>query len=124
MNKARVISREPLKKTAPISETHIAEILDMADDAIITIDRYQNIILFNRGAEKIFGYNSQEVRGQPLDLLLPLSLAEIHRQHIHTFGEAADQARRMGERREVCGCRKDGREFPAEASISKLELDG
>ena len=99
-------------------------ILEIAEDAIISIDSRQCITLFNHGAEKVFGYVEDDVIGKPLDLLIPYRFADAHRKHIEEFAQSPDVARPMGQRREVFGRRKDGHEFPAEASISKLELGG
>jgi PAS domain S-box-containing protein len=114
--------RRRTQEALRISQTRFEGILGIADDAIISIDSNQNITLFNQGAEKIFGYSASEVLGAKLDLLLPNRHAEQHRHHVSDFGNNNSSARRMGERREIFGLRKDGTEFPAEASISKLDI--
>ena len=99
-------------------------ILEIAEDAIISLGSDQRILLFNKGAEKVFGYAQAEVIGKPLDVLLPQRFSHAHREHIREFGKSSEISRLMARRREVFGRRKDGREFPAEASISKLDLGG
>ena len=105
-----------------ITEGQLADILDIADDAIISIDESQCIILFNKGAERIFGYTAAEAIGQPLEHLLPMKARPTHADRVKAFGQSATPARRMAERSEISGRRRDGTEFPAEASISCLQV--
>lgn len=99
----------------------LADLLDIAEDGIVTTDARQVVVLFNRGAAKLFGYDPAEVLGGPLGLLLPPRFRPAHDGQVADFARAPDSARPMGERREVYGRRKDGTEFPAEVSISKLD---
>ena len=96
-------------------------IVDVAADAIITIDEAQEIVHFNRGAEHIFGYERSEVLGRNLECLLPEQFRATHAGYVTGFGQSSEAARLMGHRREVFGLRKDGTTFPAEASILKLD---
>lgn len=106
------------------AEARFAGILDIAAEAIIAADERQNIVLFNQGAEQIFGYTATEILGQPLKKLIPERYAAAHGEHVRRFGVGTVTARRMGERSAVFGRRKDGKEFPAEISISKLIQNG
>ena len=102
------------------ADPHFAEILRIADDAIISVNAGQLITMFNRGAERIFGYQAEEMIGRPLESLLPDRFRHDHSAYITDFAVAPDTARVMAKRSEIYGRRKDGTEFPAEASISKL----
>ena len=106
------------------SEARLAGILGIAADAIITVDEEQRIVHFNRGGESIFGYEAGEVIGEHLDVLIPPRFRATHSAHVERFAAGAETARQMGHRREVSGVRKDGSEFPAEASIAKLGEPG
>jgi len=97
-------------------------IVSLSADAIITIDDAQNIVMFNSGAETIFGWEAKEMLGQPLNNLLPERFRDAHVRHVRAFANAPVVARRMGERRPVFGLRRDGTEFPADASIARLDL--
>jgi PAS domain S-box-containing protein len=100
-------------------ELLLAGILDIADEAIISIDENQDILVANRGAEETFGYTSAEMLRCPLSLLLPERFNEALQEHLRDFATGTDTRRRMGEARQVFGRRKNGTQFPAEASISK-----
>lgn len=104
-----------------ISDGIYEQILQVAADAIVTVDADQRIVHFNRGAEQIFGYEKSEVLGRPLGFLMPTRFRDAHVDFVTTFGQSAETARLMGHRREVFGLRKSGTEFPAEASILKLD---
>jgi PAS domain S-box-containing protein len=106
------------------SEATFSGIISIADDAIISIDESHRIILFNEGAERTFGYSEAEVLGKPLEILIPENFRQTHKAHLQAFAQSPVMARKMGERREILGRRKNSEQFSAEASISKLELGG
>jgi PAS domain S-box-containing protein len=91
-----------------------ARILDSAVDAIISVNGQQSIILFNQGAERMFGYTAAEVTHKPVELLLPSGLSPT----------SDTTAPADGARREFLGRRKDGSQFPVEASLSHLLFEG
>ena len=109
---------------AALTTAQLQGILGIADDAVICFDHRQHIVLFNHGAETIFGWTREEAIGQVIDLLLPPHVRAGHSKLVQDFSRSGDVARRMGERRSISGMRKNGEEFPAEASISKLETEG
>ncbi|HSJ65261.1 MAG TPA: ATP-binding protein [Gemmatimonadaceae bacterium] len=115
-------SGEPLERSLAAAEARFAGIVEISSDAIISIDEEQRICLFNQGAEHVFGYTAGEIMGRPLDVLLPERFRGTHRRHVRHFGEARERARRMGERTAIAGLRKDGTEFPCEASISRYRV--
>ena len=107
-----------------MSEARLANIVNNAGDAIISVDEDQRIVAYNRAAEQIFGHAPTSALGQPLDMLLPSSIGAAHREHVRAFGREAGATRVMGAGREVAGRRADGSLFPAEASISKVVEGG
>jgi PAS domain S-box-containing protein len=119
-----ITERKKSEEAVRAAKARFEGILEIADDAIISVDAAQRIVLFNQGAEKMFGYAPGEVNGKPLDVLLPRRFAHAHHGHIEAFAKSSEVSRTMAQRREVFGRRKDGGEFPAEASISKLNLGG
>jgi two-component system, cell cycle sensor histidine kinase and response regulator CckA len=106
------------------SHLHFGGVVQMSEDAILTIDERQNITLFNAGAEKIFGYDAADVLGKSVNMLLPEPFRPMHAAHVQAFANSPDALRPMNRRDGVYGLRKDGNQFPAEASISKFEAGG
>ncbi len=101
-----------------------AEIARISSDAVVCVDAEQRIVFFNHGAEEIFGWTAGEVVGRELAVLLPPSARALHAEHVSVFARAPERARLMGQRSSISGLRKNGEEFPAEASIAKVEHDG
>ncbi len=106
------------------SHLHFGGVVEISEDAILTVNEEQRITLFNPGAEKVFGYRAAEVVGRPLSVLLPERYRAVHEEHVRSFSESPDVLRAMNERGMIFGRRADGSEFPAEASISKFEANG
>ena len=102
----------------------VAGVLSITSDAIISVDAGQRIRFFNQGAEEIFGWAAHEVLGRDLSVLLPARFADSHRELVQRFGAGGDQSRLMEHRPDVCGRRRDGSEFPAEASIAIATVEG
>lgn len=122
----RAFTADPTAQDRALAELRASEekfsgILAIAADAIITVDDEERIVHFNQGAASIFGYSIDEAIGRQLDILIPKRVRAAHHEHMRRFADSPVQARRMGERREIFGVRRDGSEFPAEASISKLD---
>ena len=102
----------------------LAGVLDSAMDAIITVDERQQILLYNRAAETVFGWPRREMLGQPLERLLPQRFRIGHHLHVDRFATTGVTSRRMGATNVVYGLRADGKEFPLDASISQLDTPG
>lgn len=112
----RVVAESLLSR----SEARLRGILDSAMDAIIAIDEKQHIVLFNAAAETMFRCARDEAVGAPLSWLIPARHRGAHGEHVRDFGEAGTESRRMSGARIVTGLRRDGEEFPIDASISQL----
>jgi PAS domain S-box-containing protein len=102
----------------------LATMVSISADAVIAVDEELRIVFFNSGAERIFGWSSAEATGMELAELLPHRFRAMHSGHVTLFGTSHERARRMGERQEISGLRRNGEEFAAEASIARLASEG
>jgi PAS domain S-box-containing protein len=103
------------------SEATLATFLKVSPEAIIVTDEKARITVFSTGAEAIFGYAAHEVIGREVECLMPEQVRDLHGKHVQGFRESRATAQIMSERSEIAGRRKNGEEFPAEASLSKLK---
>jgi PAS domain S-box-containing protein len=105
------------------SEKLLAALLESASQGIVSIDRRGRIVLANRRAEEMFGYNREEMLGARIELLLPEAKRAAHSRERDQYFQQP-HARPMGIGLDLSGRRSDGKEFPVEVSLSYIEVDG
>ena len=111
-----ISARKRAEEALRLSEAKFSGIVSISADAIVSIDADQRIILFNEGAEKMFGWSNREMIGKPLEELFPERFRAAHRRDVGRFAAGENIARHMGERRvQIYGLRRNGEEFPARA---------
>lgn len=106
------------------SEEKFRKTAEAALDAIIVIDNEGKVSYWNKAAEKIFGYSSEEVRGEELHMVVtPQRYHEAYKEGFRRFKETGE-GYAVGKTLEMEGVRKDGTEFPVELSVSAVKLKG
>ncbi|CAA6603677.1 Diguanylate cyclase/phosphodiesterase with PAS/PAC sensor(S) [Rhodospirillaceae bacterium LM-1] len=96
------------------------QILAHADMAILATDQDGFITDANRAVSGMFGYTEGELIGLSVNLLVPPHIRPLHQEHLSRFLASDETERRMSQRGEISGYRKDGTFFPLEASIAKF----
>jgi diguanylate cyclase (GGDEF)-like protein/PAS domain S-box-containing protein len=106
------------------AEAREAGIMDAALDAIITIDADGHVVDFNPAAERIFGYSRDEAVGSEMaEMIVPPRLRAAHRAGLAAAARG-DGGKLVGQRITLTAQRADGREFPAELTITRLHSAG
>jgi PAS domain S-box-containing protein len=103
------------RNQAEIVAQRLAAIVDSADDAIVSKDLNGLITTWNRGAERLFGYTSDEMVGSPITTLIPLNR---HHEEVRIL-----ERTRRGERvdsYETVRQRKDGALIDVSITVSPL----
>jgi len=103
-------------------EKKFKKLLETAPDAIVIVNKKGHIVLVNQQTENLFGYSSEELIGQEVELLMPVKFRNKHQGH--RAGYARNPGfRPMGAGLELYGIHKKGREFPIEISLSPLDME-
>ena len=118
-----VIERRHSEEALRESEAKARAIVETTVDAIITIDMSGRIESFNSAAERIFQFDSEEVIGQNVRMLMPSPYHEEHDGYLRSYRETG-RRQIIGIGREVLGLRKDGSVFPMELAVSEVALNG
>jgi PAS domain S-box-containing protein len=104
-----------------LSEPTLRLVLDAAPTAIVVLDGASRIVFANARAERLFGYSRDELVGRDAAVLVPERRRQAREDGGGLFAPPPEGAAASG--REAHGVRKDGREFPAEISVDRLESD-
>lgn len=112
--------------SAEIAERREAEekfrgVLESAPEAMVIVDQGRRIALVNSQAEALFGYPRAELIGQPVEVLMPERFRDGHGQAATAY-LARPRVRPVGQGGPLLARRRDGSEFPAEISLSPLDL--
>lgn len=106
-------------KSALAGQAHLQSILDTVPDAMIVINERGAIQSFSAAAERLFGYESTEVIGQNVKILMPSPYREEHDSYLARYLETGER-RIIGMGRVVVGRRRDGSTFPMELAVGEM----
>jgi PAS domain S-box-containing protein len=104
------------------TEQRFRAVLSSAPDAIVGVNAAGEIELVNVQAERLFGWTTDQLIGQRVEVLVPAGVAERHVGHRAGYIEDPTP-RPMGAGLHLSGRRKDGSQFPAEISLSTVTDD-
>jgi PAS domain S-box-containing protein len=115
-----VAQREMARRELQESESTAHSLFEAASQGILIVDQRGQIVMANPATERMFGYQLDELRGQPVEALLPERLRTGHEAHRENYF-AHPQTRPMGLGLDLQARRKDGSEFFAEISLSYIQ---
>jgi PAS domain S-box-containing protein len=107
---------------APLSDGMSAALLEAAPDAMVCIAADGRVVLVNAQAERLFGYERAELIGQRVEILVPDAARAVHPSHRARY-VADPRPRLMGAGMALAGRRRDASTFPAEISLSAIDID-
>ena len=104
-------------------EAHLRSILETVPEAMIVIDENGAVTSFSAAAAQLFGYSSEEVVGQNVNMLMPEPYRAEHDGYIERYLNTGE-ARIIGYGRVVKGLTKDGAIFPMELAVGEAQSNG
>lgn len=111
-----------VRRDAALIDTRFRGVLESTPDAIVIVNDIGRIVFANGQAQSLFGYDSAEMVGQPLEVLMPERFRVAHGAHRASYLKQS-RTRAMGLGLQLYGLRKNGDEFPVEISLSPMETE-
>ncbi len=102
---------------------HLVSLFENATEGIIITNGKGHIMVMNPSAERMFGYTADELKGQPVEVLIPDRFRPHHHELRGGFYQQPSN-RSMGQNRDLSGRRKDGTDIPVEVSLSHYRYEG
>ena len=96
--------------------------VENTNEAFVSIDEVRTVLIFNKAAERIFGYGRDEVIGQKLDLITAPGCSRAHDKAIDRYSKTGVPSR-VGHKMEILATRKNGETFPASISLSVTNIN-
>ncbi|MBF0516782.1 MAG: PAS domain S-box protein [Nitrospirae bacterium] len=112
---AGIISRARTEEHLLRNEEQLRSIVHTTDNAIICVNTDSEIVLWNTGAAKIFGYTTHETIGKQFEIIVPEPLKANFRKDFRTAIETG-HSNLLGKAITLTAARKNGEEFPIELS--------
>jgi PAS domain S-box-containing protein len=104
------------------SENRFRQVVENAPNAMIMVNATGLIELVNTQAERLFGYDRQDLIGHSIEILVPVRYRSDHPGMRVSFFDHP-QSRPMGAGRDLYALHKEGHEFPVEIGLNPLEWD-
>lgn len=101
-------------------ETRLLQVVEAMPNGVLMVNSAGTIEIVNAQAEKIFGYNRNELLGKSVEQLVPHDPAKSHFFNRELFFKNPS-IRTMGAGREIFGLRSDGKEFPMEIGLAPVD---
>jgi polar amino acid transport system substrate-binding protein len=98
-------------------------VIEASPSGMIMVDDQGKMVLINSQVQKLFGYDRDELLGQPIEILVPQSARSKHPGYRDAFFQEPT-SRAMGAGRDLFGLRKDGSQIPVEIGLNPLETEG
>jgi PAS domain S-box-containing protein len=114
------LEKQVAVRTAELTENRerLSAIIEFAAEAIVAIDENGGIEMANPAVEKVFGFMPAELLGRNVSMLMAEPFRSEHDGYLARYLRTGER-RIIGQRREVVGRHKDGREFPVELGVSE-----
>jgi PAS domain S-box-containing protein len=118
-----ITERKRAEEARRYSEEQYRTVVETATDAVVSIDEDSKILFVNPATAKIFGYDTSELIGRPLMMLMPESLRSLHEAGFRRY-LATGQRHLNWQGTELTALRKNGQEFPVEVSFGEMTSNG